>query len=44
MVTGGVMIVSTISSFLMGIKPSKKEVVAVLIAFIAMLVLFFVPI
>ena len=44
MVTGGVMIVSTISSFLMGIKPSKKEVVAVLIAFIAMLVLCFVPI
>ena len=44
MVTGGVMIVSTIICFLGKNKPSKKEVLSVFIAFIGLLVLFVIPI
>lgn len=44
MVTGGVMIVSTIISFLRRQKPSIKEILSVSFAFIAMLVLFVVPV
>ncbi|MBQ2968586.1 MAG: hypothetical protein IJE10_10775 [Clostridia bacterium] len=40
MVTGGVMIVSTLICFFGDNKPSKKEVLSVAIAFIGMLVLF----
>lgn len=44
MVTGGTMIVSTIICFFGEKKPSKKEIVSVLLAFIGMLVLFLIPI
>lgn len=44
MVTGGVMIVSTIICFFGKNKPSKKEVLSVLIAFIGLLALFAIPI
>lgn len=40
MVTGGVMIVSTICSYFIGVKPTKKEILSVLIAFIGLLMLF----
>lgn len=39
MVTGGVMIVSTLACFIMKNKPSKKEVISVAIAFIALVIL-----
>lgn len=44
MVTGGVIIVSTLISFFGKSKPSKKEVVSVLIAFIGLLALFLIKI
>lgn len=44
MVTGGTMIVSTALCFFSQNKPKKKEIVSVLLAFIGLLVLFFIPI
>ena len=44
MVTGGVIIVSTLACFLTDKKPSKKDLVSVLLAFIGMIILFAVPI
>jgi len=44
MVTGGVMIVSTLICFLQGQKPSKRELASVTLAFIGMLALFVIPI
>ena len=43
MVTGGVMIVSTVICFFGKNKPSKKEIASVLIAFLGMLILFILP-
>ena len=44
MVTGGTMIVSTIICFFGEKKPSKKEMISVLLAFIGMLLLFLIPV
>lgn len=44
MVTGGVMIVSTILTFFTGKNPGKKEVLSVLLAFLGLLILFIIPI
>lgn len=44
MVTGGVMIVSTLTCFLRKQKPSFKEILSVSLAFLGMLVLFIVPV
>lgn len=44
MVTGGVMIVSTLICFFGPKKPSKKELVSVALAFVGMLTLFVLPI
>ena len=44
MVTGGVMIVSTAVAFLTQNKPKMREILSVAIAFVGLLVLFFVPI
>jgi len=44
MVTGGVMIVSTLSCYLRKQKPLVKELISVLIAFLAMIALFAIPI
>ncbi len=44
MVTGGVMIVSTLICFFGKTKPSKKELLSVLVAFIGMLALFAIPV
>lgn len=44
MVTGGVMIVSTLICFFGKNKPSRKEILSVLIAFAAMLALFLIPV
>lgn len=44
MVTGGVMIVSTIIGFFAKKKPSKKDILSVTTAFIGMLILFSVPV
>lgn len=44
MVTGGVMIVSTLICFFGDRKPSKRELVSVLFAFLGMLALFVIPI
>ncbi len=44
MVTGGVMIVSTLICFFGERKPTKKEVMSVILAFIGMLALFMIPI
>lgn len=44
MVTGGVIIVSTLICFFEKEKPSKKEMLAVLLSFVGMLLLFAVPI
>ena len=44
MVTGGVMIVSTAICFFGDRKPSKKEIVSVLVAFVGMIALFAIPI
>ena len=44
MVTGGVMIVSTLISFFGEDKPSKKELLSILVAFIGLTLLFVIPI
>lgn len=44
MVTGGVMIVSTVICFFGKNKPKKKEIVSVVLAFIGLLILFLLPI
>ena len=44
MVTGGVMIVSTMAAFILGQKPKKKELISVALAFLSMLALFIIPI
>lgn len=44
MVTGGVMIVSTLICFFGKNKPSKKEVLSVAVAFIGLLLLFAIPV
>ena len=44
MVTGGTMIISTLLCYLGDKKPSKKEVVSVIFAFIGMLALFLIPV
>ena len=44
MVTGGVIIVSTIICFFGKNKPSKKEILSVIVAFIGMLTLFIIPV
>ncbi|MBQ9079665.1 MAG: hypothetical protein IJY27_01175 [Clostridia bacterium] len=44
MVTGGVMIVSALISFFGDRKPSKKEILSILFAFLGMLALFIIPI
>ena len=44
MVTGGVMIVSTLAAYLTDKKPTKKEVLSIAIAFIGTLMLFVIPI
>lgn len=44
MVTGGVMIVSTLICFFTDKKPSKKELLSVFVAFVGMLLLFAIPI
>lgn len=43
MVTGGVMIFSTLACFLMKVKPSKRELISIAIAFIALVVLVLPP-
>ena len=43
MVTGGVMIVSTAICFFGDRKPSKKEILSVLVAFVGMIALFAIP-
>ncbi len=42
-ITGGTMIVSTVISFFTAKKPSKKEIVAVSLSFIGILLLIFIP-
>ena len=44
MVTGGVMIVSTLICFFGSRKPSRKEIISVALAFVGMLALFIIPI
>ncbi len=44
MVTGGVMIVSTLICFFGKNKPSKKEILSVILAFIGMMALFVIPV
>lgn len=44
MVTGGVMIVSTLICFFGKNKPSKKELLSVVLAFVGMLALFVIPV
>ena len=44
MVTGGTMIVSTLICFLGEKKPSRKEIISVVLAFVGMLVLFLMPV
>ena len=44
MVTGGTMIVSTIICFFGDKKPSKKDIISIALAFVGMLLLFFIPI
>jgi len=44
MVTGGVMIVSTLICFIGARKPSRRELISVLLAFIGTLLLFVIPI
>ena len=43
MVTGGVIIVSTLISLFEERKPSKKEVLSVVVAFLGLLLLFAIP-
>ena len=44
MVTGGVMIVSTLICFFGKNKPSKKEILSIIVAFIGLFLLFAIPI
>jgi drug/metabolite transporter (DMT)-like permease len=44
MVTGGTIIISTILCFFGDKKPSKKEIISVILAFIGMLFLFLLPV
>lgn len=44
MVTGGVIIVSTVICFFGKNKPSKREIVSVILAFIGLLILFAIPV
>ena len=44
MVTGGTMIVSTIISYFGDKKPSKKEILSIVLAFAGMLALFLIPV
>ena len=44
MVTGGVMIVSTLICFFGENKPNKKEIISVILAFVGLLALFVIPI
>lgn len=44
MVTGGVMIVSTLISFFMANKPSKKEILSIFVAYSGLLLLFAIPV
>ena len=44
MVTGGVMIVSTVISYFGKNKPNKKEILSVALAFFGMLALFIIPV
>ena len=44
MVTGGIMIVSTLISCFGARKPSKREIISVAFAFAAMLALFLIPV
>lgn len=44
MVTGGVMIVSTLICFLGDKKPSKREILSIIVAFAGMLALFAIPV
>ena len=41
-VTGGTMIVSTVISFLLGQKPSKREIFAIALSFLGILALVFI--
>lgn len=41
-VTGGIMVISTIISAICGQKPSKKEILSVVLAFVGILALVFV--
>lgn len=43
-ITGGVIIASTVISAIMGSKPSKKEIISVILSFIGLLALVFIPI
>ena len=42
-ITGGTMIVSTLLSFFTDKKPSKREIIAVIISFVGILFLLFIP-
>ena len=44
MVTGGVMIVSTVIAFFGKNKPSRREVLSVILAFLGLLLLFLIPV
>jgi drug/metabolite transporter (DMT)-like permease len=44
MVTGGVMIVSTLICFFGKNKPSKKEILSVVLSFIGLLLMFIIPV
>ena len=44
MVTGGVMIVSTVMAFFTPNKPKRNEIISVCIAFVALLALFLIPV
>ena len=44
MVTGGTMIISTVICFFSDKKPTKKEMLSVVLAFVGMLALFFIPV
>ena len=43
-ITGGVIIASTVISAIMGSKPSKKEIISVILSFVGLLALVFIPI
>ena len=44
LVTGGTIIVSTVICFIRGVKPSKKELASVVLAFLGMVILFAFPV